>query len=79
MPRSRNPVPSYLRHRQSGRGRAVWTDALGVRREQLLPGPFNSSESRTAFARLQLELETAPHQHGPPYPDGITINELLLA
>src|SRR5262249_8211047 len=52
-------------------------DALGIRREQLLPGLFNSSESRTAFARLQLELETAPHRAGGPDPDGITINELL--
>jgi hypothetical protein len=79
MPRSRNPVPSYLLHRQSGRGRAVWTDALGVRREQLLPGAFNSSESRTAFARLQLELETSPHRALRADPTGITVNELLAA
>ena len=45
MPRSRKLTPSYLPHKQSGRGRAVWTDAAGVRHEQLLPGPFDSRAS----------------------------------
>jgi integrase len=79
VPRSRKLTPSYLPHKQSGRGRAVWTDALGVRHEQLLPGPFNSPESRTAFARLQLELETAPHRAHRSDPAGFTVNELLAA
>lgn len=79
MPRSRKPTPSYLPHNQSGRGRAVWTDPAGVRHQQLLPGPFDSPESRTAFARLQLELETAPYRPRPADPDGITVNELLAA
>ena len=56
MPPTRKPVPSYLVHKQSGRGRAVWYDSSGTRRQKLLPGWFNASESRTAFARLQLEL-----------------------
>ena len=56
MPASRKLTPSYLQHRQSGRGRAVWTDATGRRRERLLPGLFNSQESRTAFAKLQLPV-----------------------
>jgi len=42
MPRNRKPVPSYLFHKQSGRGRAVWTDADGTPQQQLLPGPFKS-------------------------------------
>jgi integrase len=56
----RKPTPSYLVHQQSGRARAVWTDPLGIRHQKLLPGAFDSAESRTAFARLQLELETSP-------------------
>src|SRR6185312_835292 len=59
--RSRNSFPSYLRH-ASGKARAVWTDALGIRHFRMLPGPHDSKESRAAFARLQLELETAPHR-----------------
>src|SRR5205814_1352581 len=79
VPRSRKLTPSYLPHKQSGRGRAVWTDAAGVRHEQLLPGPFDSPEARTAFARLQLELETPPRRAHRPDPAGITVNELLAA
>jgi len=78
MPPTRTPVPSYIVHKQSGRGRAVWYDSSGTRRQKLLPGQFNSSESRTAFARLQLELEASP---APAVPDrdGITLAELLCA
>ena len=77
MARSRNPLPSYLPHKQSGKGRIVWTDALGVRRFEMLPGPFNSAESKTAFAQRQLELATAPVAVSEP--NGITVNELLVA
>jgi hypothetical protein len=52
--RSRNLTPSYLLHQQSGRGRLVWSDALGIRHERLLPGAFNSTESLTAKARLEI-------------------------
>jgi hypothetical protein len=61
MPRPRKSIPSYLPHKQSGRARAVWTDPVGVRRFRLLPGAFDSQESRTAFAALLLELDAAPH------------------
>ena len=60
MSSRRKPTLSYLVHQQSGRARAVWTDRLGTRHQKLLPGAFDSAESRTAFARLQLELETSP-------------------
>jgi integrase len=75
----RKPTPSYLLHQQSGRARAVWTDQTGTRQQKLLPGAYDSPESRTAFARLQLELATAPHQ--PPGPDRpeLSVNEVLLA
>src|SRR5437764_129649 len=54
----REPNPSYRPHNQSGRARAVWTDPTGGRHQKLLPGTYDSSESRTAFAQLQLELES---------------------
>ena len=60
MARSRNLTSSYILHKQSGRGRLVWSDALGVRHEKLLPGKFNSPESLTAKARLELELAASP-------------------
>jgi integrase len=77
MPRHRKPTPSYLEHKQSGRARAVWTDAAGVRQFRMLPGAYGSPESRTAFAQLQLELEAAPH-HRPDASEA-SVNEVLLA
>jgi hypothetical protein len=72
MPPRRKPTPSYLHHSQSGRARAVWTDSAGTRHFRMLPGPFDSPESRTAFARLQLELEAAPTQPRPTRVTGRT-------
>jgi integrase len=79
MPRTRKSIPSYLSHTQSGRARAVWTDRAGTRQFRMLPGPFDSPESRAAFAALLLELEAAPHQPRAADPAGITLAELLLA
>jgi hypothetical protein len=59
---ARRPTPSYLLHKQSGRARAVWTDQAGTRQQKLLSGEYDSPEFRTAFAGLQLELETSPHR-----------------
>lgn len=78
MPPIRKLTPSYLPHKQSGRGRAVWYDHTGTRQQKLLPGSFNSPESRTAFARLQLELESSPTSSMTPG-DGMTLAELLCA
>jgi integrase len=75
----RKSTPSYLPHKQSGRARAVWTDALGVRQQKLLPGPFDSHESRAAFARLQLELAAAPLTGCQTSPATVSVNEVLLA
>ena len=60
MPPARKSVPSYALHNQSGRARAVWYDHTGTRQQKLLPGLFDSTESRTAFALLQLEVVTSP-------------------
>lgn len=78
MPAHRKSVPTYCLHKQSGRGRAVWTDQSGVRHFKLLPGEYESPESRTAFATLLLELEAAPASttHAS---EGITLAEVMLA
>jgi len=78
MPVRRKSIPSYLPHRQSGRGRAVWTDASGLRQFRLLPGDFDSAESRNAFATLLLELGATPHGLTTDNPC-LTVAELLLA
>ncbi|QEG30176.1 hypothetical protein GobsT_49790 [Gemmata obscuriglobus] len=78
MPPSRKFTPSYVLHKQSGRGRAVWYDSAGVRQQKLLPGGFNSAESRTAFARLQLELEVTLAPVAPER-QGLTLAELIVA
>ena len=78
MARSRNSFPSYLEHKQSGKARIVWTDTVGVRHFRMLPGPFDSTESRAEFARLQLELATAPVAIVAD-PGIISVNEVLLA
>jgi integrase len=74
----RKSIPSYVLHKQSGRGRVVWYDSAGTRRQRLLPGAFNSPESRTALARFQLELETSPVA-AVSDPTGLTLAELLSA
>jgi len=43
-----------------------------------LPGPFDSTESRQAFARLQLEIEVSPVPSGDGAA-GISVAEVLLA
>lgn len=78
MPARRNPTPSYLLHKQSGRARAVWTDQNGTRQQKLLPGPFDSTESRTAFARLQMELAVSPAATSAGR-NGMTVAEILAA
>jgi integrase len=79
MPRPRNALPSYLPHAQSGKARAVWTDQTGTRRFRMLPGAFDSPESRSAFATLLLEQDAAPAHVQAADPDGIAMAELLLA
>lgn len=75
MPRPRKLLPRYLRH-TSGRARALWNDSTGPR-IRLLPGAFNSTESLQAFARLQLEIATAPELPARTSA-GPTLVEILL-
>ena len=77
MPSRRKTTPSYLFHKQSGRARAVWTDSLGIRQQKLLPGLFDSEVSRTAHARLALELAAMPTIAVKSAT--LTVQEVLLA
>jgi integrase len=74
----RKSIPSYLPHKQSGRARAVWTDQTGTRQFRLLPGPFDSPESRAAYRTLLLELEAAPLANPAAPASGLTMAEVLL-
>ena len=56
----------------------MWTDAAGTRHFRMLTGPFDSPESKEAFARLQLELTTSPLPSVVD-PSAITVADLLLA
>ncbi|HEV3436827.1 MAG TPA: hypothetical protein VG122_05685, partial [Gemmata sp.] len=79
MARSRKPTPSYLFHKATGRAHAVWTDATGAHLQKLLPGKYDSTESRTAFAQLQLEIEASPLQSPDIHSERVSVNELMLA
>jgi integrase len=78
MPRPRNVTPTYSLHRQSGRGRLIWTDTAGVRHEKMLPGPFASTESLAAKARLELEIATSPTRSAVETTD-ISLAEVFAA
>ena len=78
MPPIRKLKPRYLIHRQSGRGRAVWTNQSGQRCSRLLPGKFDSAESRAAFRAFEAEWDAAPHRQGQAG-DETSVNAILLA
>ncbi len=79
----KNPIPSYLKHGQKDQARAVWTDPTGTRRFKLLPGKFNSKESREAYGRLVAEIAASPSitpstlRSGQDH--GISVSEMILA
>jgi integrase len=76
----RKPTPSYVLHKQSGRGRLTWTDTAGIRQQKLLPGAFNSPESLVAKARLELEIATSATATAPGTPNSnISVAEVLNA
>jgi len=79
MPPRRKPTPSSLPHKQSGRARAVRTDQTGTRHFRMLAGAYDSPESRSAFARLQLELEGRPHSASTLESPRQSVNDILLA
>jgi hypothetical protein len=79
MSRHRRSIPSYLDHKQSGKARAVWTDQTGNRQFRILSGPLESQETRSAVARLQLELAAVPYRSPIRADNVVTVNEVLVA
>lgn len=79
MGRKKKLQPRYLEHKQSGRGRALYYDALGQFHEVLLPGAFNSPESTAAYGRLLLDLAVAPKGASVPAAERshLTLVEIL--
>ncbi len=71
MPRLKNAVPKYRRHKASGQ--AVVTIA-GV--DHYL-GKFNSKPSRMLYDRLVGEWLASGRQGPPPSPDDMTVTELI--
>jgi integrase len=76
--RPRKPTPRYLLHKQSGRGRAVWTDSAGNYCDKLLPGAYGSAKSKAAFTRLLMEHEAAPHNGSRKKSDLVIIEVLKV-
>jgi integrase len=74
-----NRVPSYRKHKQSGQAIVTLPDGLGGRRDILL-GEFGTKQSRTDYARVIAEWESAGRQLPQiPVAKDLTINELILA
>jgi integrase len=77
---SRRPtLPSYRKHKQSGRAIVTFRLPSGKRKDYLL-GPYGSKESKTEYARLVAEFQAAGGSLSEPTgPVGdLTINELLV-
>jgi integrase len=77
--RPKNTTPTYIPHKQTGRGRLQWYDALGLRHERLLPGPFGSAESLQAKARLELEIASSPTGTAGKQKEPNSVAEVLAA
>jgi integrase len=73
MARPKATVPGYCHHRQSGRAYVT----LGGR-QKLLPGAFESTESRAAYDRLVAEYLNAGRTLPTPTPDGPTVATVAL-
>jgi integrase len=83
MARPRNPVPTYANHKASGQARARIRNADGTETDVYL-GPYNSPESRAAYARLLAELAGPAGVVTSPAADqrrkgGVLVLEVALA
>lgn len=73
MPRPKSSVPSYRKHKASGRG------VVAVAGKDIyLPGAHRSAESRAAYARIVAECRAASGQHPLATSDAITVVELFI-
>ncbi len=79
MARPRKATPTYSLHKATGRGRATWCDLTGARQERLMPGGYDSPESKEAFGKLVVELVASATKVPGTAPPDITLSEVLLA
>lgn len=79
MPRTRNFIPTYRFHKQSGQAVSDFYDPKTGRKRCVSLGRWESSESRREHARLVAELAVAPVTQADGGTVGITVSELLLA
>jgi hypothetical protein len=75
-----SPFQLPAHDKEATRARAVWTDpATGKRRFVLLPGAFDSPESREAYRRLLAEIDATPAAPVAPVTGpGLSVSEVLL-
>jgi integrase len=81
MARAPSLTPSYLYHRQSGRARIVIRDQVGRRQDMLLPGAFNSPESKAEYDRVCSLLKAHRGRMpdlSPAQSQQLTIEELIV-
>jgi hypothetical protein len=76
---SRNHVPKYRKHKQSGKAIVTLLDGLGGRRDILL-GEYGTDQSRMEYARVISEWEAAGRRLlQTAAASDLTCNELMLA
>jgi hypothetical protein len=80
MPRHANLIPSYRRHKKTGRAVITVRDHLGGRRDILLPGEYRSKESTAEYDRICSVLRAnsgrLPETKGNTV--DLTVTELVL-
>lgn len=80
MARTSNPIPTYRLHKRTGRAIITVRDQTGARRDILLPGAFDSAESRHAYDEQLALIRTNKGRLPSPEVTGgdLTVTELLL-
>jgi integrase len=80
MARKPNSIPTYRKHRRTGRAIITVRDHCGARRDVLLPGQFGSAESCGEYERICARLRT--NKGTLPAPEanraGLSVAELML-
>ena len=78
MPRPKNTIPAYRKHKKTGRAVVSIYRTDGSRTETLLPGPYGSEESRQEYERLLAQLRSNGGSLPGTVRKDITIAELVL-
>ncbi len=77
MPRPKNSVPTYRRHKQSGQAIATVRASNGQRKDVLL-GEHNSPQSHEAYRRRLAELDQHRGDVVSSAPATLSVNEVLV-